>query len=359
MDLTNYIYLIYSVFIIGTGVFSFLINGLFLKFAGNLGIRNDKETVIRWSVQSKPSIGGISFFIVFLLSIVTHFIFFETEKEFLNLQFLGVLSAVTLAFLIGLADDAYNTNPFWKFTGQLTCGLILVFTGTIIHVFQSDFFNILLTVFWIIAIMNSINMLDNMDGITTIVSIFIVLAALVIVAILQAFSSIYFTVLLGLFSALVGFLFYNWNPSKMFMGDTGSQFLGCILAIFGIIFFWNFNGLTNQTSESRQIIIVSLAFLIPIIDTTTVVINRLLKKRSPFIGGKDHTTHHISYLGFSDKKVARIFIALSLISLIFVFVIVNFIEAWDYIHFTLFSIYIFLIFSVLYIITRITKKEEI
>ncbi|MDQ3193124.1 MAG: undecaprenyl/decaprenyl-phosphate alpha-N-acetylglucosaminyl 1-phosphate transferase [Bacteroidota bacterium] len=358
MDPKNYYLLVYSVFFAGTFLFSFLINGLFLKFAGTLGIRDTNETVIRWSSQSKPSIGGISFYIVFLLSIVAHFIIFEPEKEF-NLQFLGIISSVTLAFLIGLADDAYNTQPFLKFTGQLICGFILIFTGTVINIFDSEIFNILLTVFWIVAIMNSINMLDNMDGITTIVAIFILFAALIIMFFHQDISNIYFMIILGLISALIGFLFYNWNPSKIYMGDTGSQFLGCILGIVGILYFWNYNELNLKATGSEKIILVALAFLIPISDTTTVVINRLLKKQSPFIGGKDHTTHHVSYLGYTDKKVARIFLTLSAISLFFVFVIINFIKNWDYFYFTLFSTYIILIFAVLYIITKVTKKEEI
>ena len=355
---TNYYLIIYPLFFLGTILFSFLINGLFLKFASTLGIRNANETVIRWSSYSNPSVGGISFYIIFLLSVAAHFIFFEQGKAEANIQFIGIISSVTLAFLIGLADDAFNTNPLLKFTGQLVCGLIIVFTGTTINISSSEMFNGILTVFWIIGIMNSLNMLDNMDAITTIVSIFIILAALMIGFVHQEFFSVYSMLLVGVLAALIGFLFYNWNPSKIFMGDTGSQFLGCLIGIFGIIYFWNYNDSIGASNNSQQIIIVALAFLIPFSDTSAVVINRLKKKQSPFVGGKDHTTHHISYLGFSDKSVARIFIIISVVSLLFVFLIVNFIDHWNYIHFILFSIYFFLMFSALYMTTRITKKNN-
>src|SRR6218665_1317886 len=180
MDGKLYLILIYGSYFISTVILSFLINGLFLKFATTLGIRNANETVVRWSPQAKPSLGGISFYIIFLISIASYPIFFEQSKVLFSKPLLGILAACTLAFLMGLSDDAYNTKPLLKFVIQVCCGLILISTGTHISIFANPFFNYALTVFWVVGLMNSINMLDNMDGITTLVSISIIMGALFI-----------------------------------------------------------------------------------------------------------------------------------------------------------------------------------
>src|ERR1035437_3328831 len=109
----------FLVFFVACLLFSFLINTLFLKFIKTLGIRNKEETVIRWGTQSKPAIGGISFYIIFLLSIIAYPFFFDRSMYFLNLQFIGVLFASTLGFLLGLFDDAYNTKPLIKLFTQI------------------------------------------------------------------------------------------------------------------------------------------------------------------------------------------------------------------------------------------------
>ncbi|HEX8517139.1 MAG TPA: MraY family glycosyltransferase, partial [Bacteroidia bacterium] len=283
MDGKLYLVLVYGSYFISTVILSFLINGLFLKFATTLGIRNTNQTVIRWSPQAKPSLGGISFYIIFLISIASYPIFFEQSKVLLSKPLLGILAACTLAFLMGLSDDAYNTKPLLKFIIQLCCGLILISTGTYISIFSNMLFNYALTLFWVVGLMNSINMLDNMDGITTLVSITIIISALFILYINNDNYSIHIMLLIGVLAALIGFLFFNWHPSKMFMGDTGSQFLGLFLAAMGIIYFWNTPDVHGKLIQSKQFFVTILTFAIPIIDTTTVTINRLLKGKSPFV----------------------------------------------------------------------------
>ena len=256
---------------------------------------------------------------------------------------------------MGLADDAYNTKPFLKFLVQFLCGIILIYTGTYISIFNSMTLNYLITFVWIIGMMNSINMLDNMDGITTVVSIAVILSALTLIFLFNDVLSINTIMLIGVLAALIGFLYYNWNPSKIYMGDTGSQFLGCFLGIIGIIYFWNPQPGEITSNPSKQLISALLIFIMPIIDTSTVTIRRLMKKQSPFVGGKDHTTHNLSYLGLTDRQVAITFLMLSLISLTLVIVINKFIVHWTNIHFTLFSSYILVVFAFLF---SISKKEK-
>ena len=159
-------------------------------------------------------------------------------------------------------------------------------------------------------------MLDNMDGITTIVSIFILLAA-AIGSGLNLSSNFFYTFICGgTVSALVGFLLFNWHPSKIFMGDTGSQMIGALLAAIGIIFFWNNELIDTQHTWYSKLALVITAFVIPIADSLTVTINRMRRGQSPFVGGKDHTTHHLSYAGLSDRQVALVMISTVSLSLI-------------------------------------------
>ncbi|MCB0396447.1 MAG: undecaprenyl/decaprenyl-phosphate alpha-N-acetylglucosaminyl 1-phosphate transferase [Flavobacteriales bacterium] len=347
---------IYVVFFFFCLLFSVLINGLFLRFSKTLGIRNTEETIIRWGSQSKPAFGGIAFFIIFLLSTACYAIFFNKENLIHDGQFLGILSATTLAFLMGLADDAYNTRPWLKFGVQIVCGVLLTSSGITIQWFSQEMPNHLLTVFWVVGMMNSINMLDNMDAITTTVAISVVTLALSIMVVTGQIQHLHLMWLLGVLSALLGFLYYNWNPSKMYMGDTGSQFLGIFLAAIGIVFLWNHNleaGLPGQ-----RLIMTLMAFLLPVSDTTIVFINRLSKRRSPFIGGRDHTTHHLVYLGLKDHHVAVLFWSISTISLILVVLLVSGRMAWNGICGALLTTFVVGTFVTLLTITRRTHEPR-
>lgn len=343
---------VYSSYFISTFLVSFLINGLFLKFASTLGIRNQNESFIRWSDQAKPSLGGISFFLIFLLSIACYPIFFEQRQVLFNKQLLGILSASTLAFLMGLSDDAYNTKPLLKLIVQILCAVILIATGTHISIFSNTLINYFLTAFWVVGLMNSINMLDNMDAISSLVSITIILNALLILYLNSDGRNIHIILLIGVMASICGFLIYNWHPAKMFMGDTGSQFLGLFLATMGIMYFWNTPDVHSKLIKSKQFFVTILAFAIPIIDTTTVFINRILKGKSPFIGGKDHTTHSLFFMGITEKRIAILFTIICFISMFFNFLIIKYIENWGYLHIFLFSIYFLTLFWFLFAPTR-------
>ena len=366
MNITIYLIITYLSFFLCTFTFSFLINSLFLKFSKTLGIRNNYDRIIRWRSEAKPAFGGISFYILFLLSFASYSILFApeySEQILFNRQMVGLLAAVTLAFLMGLADDAYNTIPLLKLFTQICCGLILIFSGTYISLSSSMPTNYAITLFWVVGIMNALNMLDNMDAITASVSIFIILSLMLIICSQHGFSNTHLLILTGILSALLGFLYFNWHPSKMFMGDTGSQFLGVFLAAMGITHCWNFIPFELVAIDfnllwSKQIMITLLVFIIPITDTTTVVINRISKGKSPFIGGKDHTTHYLSYLGLSERQVALLFSGISLISLSLIFIIIRWVDNWSYLHISLFTSYFLVTFGILFYCTKTNKKTR-
>ena len=186
--------------------------------------------------------------------------------------------------------------------------------------------------------MNSLNMLDNMDGITGTTVLFVLLACLaayfMCYPIVLSFWSLSMIALVG---GLLGFLYFNVNPSKLFMGDAGSQFIGLIVAFYTIEFNWNLSA------------ILALIALTPAAaDTLTVVINRLKKGKSPMVGGKDHTTHHLVYSGYSDKQVWFVFLVLGLISFLSSIAIICMIKSRNISIIPVFIFFFVLVFFFLY-----------
>ncbi|MBP8042847.1 MAG: undecaprenyl/decaprenyl-phosphate alpha-N-acetylglucosaminyl 1-phosphate transferase [Bacteroidales bacterium] len=352
-----YLVLAYFFFFIVVLIFSLLINKILLKFSGNLGVRGNIQCQVRFNSQSKPSFGGISFFIIFLLSITALAFVFSENNLLLNFKLLGIIVATTLGFAMGLFDDAYNTRVPIKLLSQICCGVILIVSGTYISVFESNTLNYILTILWVVGLMNSINMLDNMDAVATLVSIFILLGIFIQNILAHGLSTNLNIVILGIISSLIGFLVYNWPPSKMYMGDTGSQFLGVVLATFSIIFIWDFKEYNLDEIPTKQICAVLMFFALPIIDTATVSIKRILKGKSPFIGGKDHTTHHLAYLGLSEKKVAVVIAVLSAISVTLGIICLN-IHQWTHGYTAIFVAYFLILFTVLFTIANINKDKS-
>ena len=351
----QYLITFLALFYLISAFFSFLINWLFLKFSFNLGARTEGElNQVRWSSNIKPAIGGISFFIVFLISISVIGTLPRQTDYLLDKHLIGIIASTSLGFILGLADDAYNTNPLAKFILQLSCAFILIISDVYIKISGTPAIDFIITIVWVIGLMNSINMLDNMDAITTTISMCIIAGLVAVIGLTApALSTFHLVMLVGVFGALSGFLFFNWNPSRIIMGDTGSQFLGVFLASTSILFFWGFkdSGSNNWFIQPRQFVVPMLLFIVPLVDTTTVTIRRLMRKQSPFVGGKDHITHHLAYLGLSDKMVAVTLISTSLISIpLVLLLLLNVVEWTNWVTLLAFAYFaaVFLLFQVLY-----------
>jgi len=357
MEEYNYTLIVFASYFVGSVIFSIIINFIFLRFAQNLGIRAKLETANRWSLYQKPSFGGISFYIIFLLSFTSFAIFFSSVDAFPNRIMFGLIAATALAFLMGLADDAFDTKPFLKLGIQILSGAILIYTGTYIQLFEHEWLNYVLTVFWVVGIMNSINMLDNMDAVTAVVSIIILMTTIIIMTLSGNFINIYYFTLLGVLASLIGFLFFNWHPSKLFMGDTGSQFLGVFLAFVGIRFFWNASWAEISNPIAGNFVLIMAVFALPLIDTSVVVINRILRGQSPMVGGKDHTTHSLTHAGFNDRQVALIFgVISSLFSLLVIYGIAFDNSYQEFLEVGIVGLFI-IVFSIFFILNRSYLKS--
>ena len=195
---------------------------------------------------------------------------------------------------------------------QFAVSLILIYSGVYIDIFDNQYFNYALTIFWIVGLMNSLNMLDNMDSVTNTMCVIVLCG--VLVTMFAGTPDIFFTlILLGSLAAMLSFYRYNWHPSKMYMGDNGSQFLGVLLAIMSIRYLWN-PAAAQMPNPVYPFLIVYLAFLVPLTDTATVTVNRLMEGKSPFVGDTNHTTHNLSYRGLSDRQVVVVLAVVNLLS---------------------------------------------
>jgi len=324
-------------------------NVILLRFSQSLGIRNKNDVVIRWSNESKPSLGGVSFFVIFVFAAIVYSIIFGgNEDVFRNTKFVGLFAAGSVAFLMGLADDAYNTRPMIKLSAQILCGVLIVLTGSSIDLFHSFWLDAVITVIWVVVVMNSLNMLDNMDGITGTTVFFILTSCLLSNWLIYEFNTNIWTLInITVIGAVIGFLTMNVHPSKLFMGDAGSQFIGLFVAFFSIDNLWNVSSVTESPSWLGMCIAL-VAFTPTAVDTLTVVINRLKKGQSPMVGGKDHTTHHLVYAGLTDIRVWYVFLVIGLLSCIFSVAMVNLVMLGTFIPVAFFSAYFVFVFILLY-----------
>ena len=341
-------YLNILIFIIGGTVVSLISNKLLLRFSQSLGIRNKNDVTVRWSNQSKPSLGGIGLFLGFLFATFLYLMLEPEINIFGNIEFIGLFFSASLAFSMGLADDAYDTKPLFKLFIQLSCGLFLVLSGTSIDLFHHVVLDGITTIVWVVVLMNSLNMLDNMDGITATTVLFALLACLVSAMLVGDSSQLYWLyILVAVIGSILGFLRYNIHPAKMFMGDAGSQFIGLFVAFFTIKFLWNLGSIT-QTHSWISLILALTALTPAAADTLTVVINRLKARKSPMVGGKDHTTHHLVYAGYKDRQVWMIFSCIGFGSFLLSVAIIYMVLMSKLEETIIFLLYFVVVFAILY-----------
>lgn len=312
----------------------------------------------RWASQSKPIFGGVIFYICFLLALIIALV----TQNIVNIppSYTCILIVtVSLSFFMGLLDDLQTQGPFKKFITQIICAIILIYCDVYIQISTSTTTNYLLTFFWVTGIMNSINMLDNMDAITGSVAGIILLGIIGIILLSPEIIVLDVIILSAIVGSLLVYLYWNWNPSKMYMGDSGSQFLGIILAIYSILYIWNKTPEQVSGYNFYNLILVALAFLLPLIDTCVVFINRLAKGKSPFVGDRFHTTHNLVYLGMSERAVAILFICITIISNLTVWYIISYTSIAIHIHYYIVILAcIAIVSTTFFILSRIVQNNN-
>ena len=211
---------------------------------------------------------------------------------------LSVLAPAMALGLIGFIDDKKHLTPLSRFIAQTFAGvftaLVLILTNTVGNPTSYLLLDVLLTIVWVVGICNAINFFDNMDGAAGGIS---ALAGFGF-AVIGLQNDQYFVAAFGLVlsGACIGYLFWNWNPAKIYMGDAGALFIGIILAALAV----RVDPVSVNGATAFFVPICVLA--LPILDTTTVVIDRLRRGVSPFEGGLDHLSHRLRRKGLSVRQ---------------------------------------------------------
>ncbi len=252
----------------------------------------------RWHKNPTALLGGIGIYcatvIIALLSGI------QSKLAF------GLFLGGTFLFFVGLFDEKLRLTPYTKLLTQIIAACIAVYFGNIMALPLPAYLAIPITIFWIVGVTNSFNLLDNIDGLAAGIA---AIAALMLFSISLFFSnnplSIFALIIAG---AALGFLPYNFNPAKIFMGDSGSMFLGYSLSVIAI------NGTGRHMSGLFiSLLIPVLVLCVPIFDTIFVMIARKIQGKRIFQGGKDHTSHRLVTLGVSQKKTVLLLYAVSIL----------------------------------------------
>ena len=210
-------------------------------------------------------------------------------------ELIAIVAAATLVSACGLVDDRWTLHAYPNLLGQACAAAILIYAGIQIQLFETPWYNWALTMLWIVGVTNALNLLDNMDGLSSGVAavcgiFFLLLAA-------QSGQILVSALAAGLIGACLGFLRYNFNPASIFMGDTGSLFIGLILAVLGIKLRFP----SNITAITWMIPLAVLA--LPLFDTTLVFVSRLRRGRNPLTTpGKDHVSHRLVAGGMTRRE---------------------------------------------------------
>jgi len=241
----------------------------------------------RWNARSIPLMGGVALYLGVTAGVLC---FAEFTQEMV-----GVLLGGTLIFILGIIDDVLQIKPSSKFLGQILASCVVIYAGLKFDLIPNPFLNLFLTLLWLVGITNAFNLLDNMDGLSAGVAAISSLTTFVF-SLIQGLPAIS-VISLSILGASLGFLVFNFNPARIFMGDCGSLFLGFTLACTTILGSW------EQASNLFGILAVpSLALGVPIFDTLLVTVSRILSGRAVSAGGRDHTSHRLVALGMSERK---------------------------------------------------------
>ncbi len=260
-----------------------------------------------------PRIGGIAISIGTMLPILHLFIIFKLRNivdiETTNNMLLYFGGGLAISFL-GLIDDIKGVNAKIKLLFQTVIAIAATQHGALIQSLpmpwgrlELGFLGYIITVLWIVCIINAFNLIDGMDGLSSGITLFSSLT-LAILAIVNGYLSVA-VVALALAGAVTGFLIFNFNPAKIFMGDSGSMFIGYILAILSL------RG-QSKAHAIVSILVPIIAMGLPILDTTLAFLRRILRHQSVFMADKQHIHHFLLSLGFNQRKTVLILYSISI-----------------------------------------------
>ncbi|UJL45945.1 undecaprenyl/decaprenyl-phosphate alpha-N-acetylglucosaminyl 1-phosphate transferase [Virgibacillus sp. NKC19-16] len=295
----NYVdlFIAFMIALVATFLVTYPVKKLAIKI-GTVDLPNRRKI----HTQITPRLGGIAIFIGAFFGAL----YLQPTHEHLPEILLGAIVIV----LTGALDDRFSIRPVIKLTGQLIAASFLISSGLIIErvtlpiigMVDLGFFSVFITVLWVVGITNAINLIDGLDGLATgvatiaLTSIFIM--ALIDVQIIVAYLCI---VLIG---ANLGFLYHNFYPAKIYMGDTGSNFLGYMIAVVSML------GLFKNIALFGFIIPV-VVLAVPIFDTLLAIVRRAYNKENIMMPDNKHLHYQLIAGGYSHRKTVMIMYAFS------------------------------------------------
>ena len=278
-------------------------------------------------------LGGVAMAISFFISVR---LLGEADSNIVSISVFALAISI-----LGVVDDFLNLNWKLKIIFQfLFVGLPIYLLNQTINfeiflgVDFSGRLNLIFTILWIIILMNSLNFIDNMDGFAALNSSFICLALTILSFVYNQnyLADISFILLF----TILAFTIFNFPPAKIYMGDSGSLFIGFIFGFISILFDWN---PTGESYLYSSIAPVFLFFTIPLLDFSTVFVYRIKNKISPATGGTDHISHRLLNQGYSIKSILLMFSFLN----IFIFVLIALTILFEFLSVIIFVIYLVLI----------------
>ena len=304
----------YLALFLGSFLFSLVLTPLVRRLAvatGQVAVPKDS----RWHKKETALMGGAAIFIstmtVWVLAV--NFI----DWPIFGLPYLPMVLCASGIFAMGLADDIFNMDPQHKLAAQIVITSILMLFGFRLDWIFSKTANLFLSIIWIVGITNAFNLLDNMDGLS---------AGIAFIAGIFLFLTHYLNPGVGPFigpallmsaiylGAILGFLVYNFNPASIFMGDAGSLFIGFVMACMTVTVSMDKPVGLGVGHLLSVIAIPILIVFIPILDTGFVSIMRKLFRRPISQGGRDHLSHRMVAIGFSEKKAVLVLYTFSVAS---------------------------------------------
>ena len=277
------------------GAVSFIMTPMVKRFAESIGAV-DEPGDRRVNTETIPRMGGLAIFCGFTLAML---IFADLTK-----QVEGILLGSLVIVIMGALDDIYNLKPWIKLLAQICAATICVLFGVVVNgvsgmgsadtVYIGNIAAYFITIAWIVVSTNAINLIDGLDGLACGMS---AISALTLLIISLLVSEMNVTVMLGcLLGACIGFLPYNWNPAKIFMGDVGSQLLGFLLSTISLVGLFKMHAFVTM-------LVPLLALAVPLADTCFAFFRRIIRGQSPFHADKGHFHHRLLALGFTQRQV--------------------------------------------------------
>lgn len=287
-------------------VMSFAATPVIKAFAQKVGAMDVPDDARRVHDHPIPRLGGLAIFIGFLLSVV---LFADITK-----QVRGILLGSILIVAVGAIDDLISLKAWVKFLFQIVAAIIAVAHDVVIEVLMNpnvfsstDTLNlgilaIPVTIIWIVAITNSVNLIDGLDGLAVGVSTISSITMLVIALVVSEGNVA--VILAALAGACIGFMPYNLNPAKIFMGDTGALLLGYVLSTVSIIGLFKFYAVVSFA-------VPLLALAVPLFDTVFAFFRRLIKGQNPMKPDRGHFHHRLIDMGLNQKQAVAILYSIS------------------------------------------------